>query len=138
MINIEILKKGIPVTEDPYRDLAVKLGMDKKQLIEELKNLIQNGTIVKFRALLDHKKLGYVVNALIAMRTDDLNNILPESGLVSHFYIREMTEKFPYNIYMMVHFKSKNDLEDFSKYLGKMNIPHVILETIKDLKREKV
>ncbi|MGC8662879.1 MAG: hypothetical protein ACP5SF_00070 [Thermoplasmata archaeon] len=138
MIKMSDLKNGIPISDDPYGDLAKRLSIQKDELIYELKELLISGQIVKFKALLDHEKLGFKVNALIAM---DGKNINAESilhlGIISHFYIREPNKKFPYKYYVMAHFRNENELICFSENLEKMHIKHEILRTLRNLRSDK-
>jgi len=134
----EYLKNGIPITDDPYGDMAKNLSMGKGELIDYLNKMVENGDIIKFRALVDHKKFGFKVNALFAMKIEkiDEGKILA-LGNISHFYIREPVENFPYNYYAMAHFRNEDDLMKFSKELDRMGIRHEILRTLKNLKRGK-
>jgi len=136
MIDPQQLRKGIPITDDPYEDLALQYSMDKDELLECLNKMVEKGEIIKFRALLDHRKLGYKVNALIAMRIENFDaSKIPGLENISHFYIREPNEKFPYDYYAMSHFKNDQDLMEFSKALESLGIKHEILKTLKNLKR---
>ncbi|MGC8585693.1 MAG: hypothetical protein ACP5RZ_05245 [Thermoplasmata archaeon] len=138
MINTYLLKRGIPVTQDPYGDLAKILKIEKKDLIEILNNMILEKQIIKFRALLDHEKLGYRVNALIAMLFDKeeyVNNIISMAH-ITHFYVREPDIRFPFKYFAMAHFHDEEELKKFSDELNRMNVRFEILRTIKDLRSE--
>ncbi|MGC8580856.1 MAG: Lrp/AsnC family transcriptional regulator [Thermoplasmata archaeon] len=138
MIVINKLKKGIGINDDPYGEFAKNLNMDKKEFIEYLHDMKNTGKILKMRALLSHSKLGYKVNAMIAMK--DVHNIDFFIGMpnISHFYIRESNEKFPYNFYAMAHFRDENELKKFSDILDDMHIEYEILRTIRNLKRIEI
>ncbi|MGC9203602.1 MAG: Lrp/AsnC family transcriptional regulator [Thermoplasmata archaeon] len=135
---IERLRKGIAITEDPYGDLAKEIGIPKESLIREIRDYMENGVIDGFRVLADQNKLGYRVNALVAMKMDDCEcNMFLENPNISHFYRRKEEKDFPYNYFAMVHCRNDDCLKKFSEELKKRNIPHVIMRTLKDLKGEK-
>ncbi|MGC8619621.1 MAG: Lrp/AsnC family transcriptional regulator [Thermoplasmata archaeon] len=137
MIKISDLRKGIPISNDPYGDLAKIFSMRKDELIKILNDMVNKGQIIKFRALLDHEKLGYRVSALIAMNMDD-ENIEKVINLahITHFYVREKNEKFPYSYFAMAHFFNEDELKSFSKKLDEMHINYEILRTVKNLKND--
>jgi DNA-binding Lrp family transcriptional regulator len=137
-MEINKLKKGIEINDDPYGEFAKKFNMGKKEFIEYLHNMKNTGKISKMRALLSHSKLGYKVNAMIAMKDVHDVNFFINMPNISHFYIRESNEKFPYNFYAMVHFRNENELKKFSDMLDDMHIVYEVLRTIRNLKRIEI
>ncbi|MGC8629983.1 MAG: Lrp/AsnC family transcriptional regulator [Thermoplasmata archaeon] len=134
-----ILNKGLPITEDPYGSLAELLNTSKEEILKEIKKLMAENKIIKFRAELDYEKLGYKVSALIAMQIsinieraiDDICKVKN----VTHFYERESPESFPYNFYAMTHFKNESDLNAFLDKLNNLEINYKVLKTLKKYKR---
>jgi len=135
MIEINKLKKGIELNDDPYGEFAKNLNMDRKTFIGYLNNMKNTGKILKMRALLSHGKLGYKVNAMIAMKDVPNVDFFVNMPNISHFYIREPNEKFPYSFYAMAHFRNEEELKKFSSMLEDMHIVYEVLRTIRNLKR---
>ena len=137
MIDISKLKKGLPISDDPYGDFAKSLGIEKKELIDILKKLVNIGEIIKFRALLNYEKLGYKVSALIAMALEDENKIEKILSLtkITHLYVREKNINFPYDYFAMCHFHDENELKNFAEKLSEMNVKFEIMKTVKNLRK---
>ncbi|MEM2938347.1 MAG: hypothetical protein QXL95_03910 [Thermoplasmata archaeon] len=129
------LRQGIRISEDPFGELAKEMGIEKKELIDEILKLRDEKIIKGMRVLLDQNALGYKVNALIAMRMEECEcEYFLKNPNISHFYKRKPDKDFPYNFYAMVHCPTEKCLNDILLYLNEKNIPHVVMRTIKNLK----
>lgn len=134
---IDRLRKGIDITEDPFGDLAKELGISKEELISKVWKLVEDGFIDGFRVLINHRRLGYVANALVAMRMDSCDcDFFIKNPNISHFYRRTPDIEFPYNYYAMVHFRDNESLNRFLMELDRRNIPYVVMKTVRNLKGE--
>ncbi|MEM0160984.1 MAG: hypothetical protein QW258_02535 [Thermoplasmata archaeon] len=140
MINLAtILNKGLPITEDPYSTLAEILNTSKEEVLKEIKKLMAEKKIIKLSAELDYEKLGYKVNALIAMQISiniekSINEICKTKN-VTHFYERETPANFSYPFYAMTHFKNESELNAFLEKLNNLEINYKVLKTLKKYKR---
>lgn len=116
-IDLELLKvaqDGVKLTERPYRAWGEILGITEKEVIDRLRALEKEGVVRRFAATIGHRALGIVANALIAwivpskrvMATGELFAASPE---VTHCYERATAVDWPYNIYTMVHSRSRED-----------------------------
>jgi DNA-binding Lrp family transcriptional regulator len=105
---IASIQEDIAVTERPYLDIAVKLGISEEKLLESLQSLCSRGFIRRFGATLRHQKTGFTANAMAAWqvgedRIDDVGNKMASFRQVSHCYRRNPTDGWPYNLYTMIH-----------------------------------
>jgi DNA-binding Lrp family transcriptional regulator len=105
---IASIQEDIAVTERPYLDMAVKLGISEETLLESLQSLCDRGFIRRFGATLRHQKTGFTANAMAAWqvgedRIDDVGNKMASFRQVSHCYRRNPTDGWPYNLYTMIH-----------------------------------
>ncbi|MEW6103939.1 MAG: hypothetical protein AB1630_09045 [bacterium] len=141
---IKILSYGIPIEKHPFKRIAKELGISEKEVIEKIKNLKDEGIIRFFRASIDYRKIGYSVNVLLCFLVTDnkIDNIakdLSKYKMVSHCYRRLPVEKFPYNLFLMLHSKTKDEIlsciekikRDFS-----LNNP-LLLFTKREFKRQR-
>ena len=105
---IASLQEDIEITEKPYLQIARKLGVSEKVLLEALQDLCDRGIIRRYGATLRHQKTGFTANAMAAWRVDE--DRIDEVGTkmasfreVSHCYRRNPTDRWPYNLYTMIH-----------------------------------
>ena len=109
---IASIQEDIAVTERPYLDMAVKLGISEETLLESLQSLCERGFIRRFGATLRHQKTGFTANAMAAWqvgedRIDEVGNKMASFRQVSHCYRRNPTKGWPYNLYTMIHANDK-------------------------------
>lgn len=123
----KILRKiqdGIPVEEKPFEKVASELGMETGKVVDRVKSLSKAGVIGRFGASLNHRKLGFSSNAMIVWdvdenRADEFGKMAAGFDEVSHCYLRPKKEgKWPYNLYTMVHFDSKNECEKMAEKIS--------------------
>ena len=105
---IASLQEDIPVTAMPYLEIANNLGVSEKALLEALQSLCDRGIIRRYGATLRHQKTGFTANAMAAWqvdedRIDEVGNKMASFREVSHCYRRNPTNRWPYNLYTMIH-----------------------------------
>ncbi len=106
------LQNNFPVMEKPFGVIANSIGENEPAILEIINNWLKNGTIRRFGARLDHRKIGYTHNILAVWKGKN-----PElwgekfAGLdfVSHCYLRESHDDWPYELYTMIHAKSLSE-----------------------------
>lgn len=114
---IASIQGDIPVTEDPYRELAEKVGVETKEYLKILKGLSEKGIIRRFGATLRHQKSGFTANAMVAWQVDEdrveeVGTIMATFSAVSHCYRRNPAPGWPYNVYTMIHAMSEEECLD--------------------------
>ncbi len=105
---ISIIQGDIPISERPYRDIGDMIGVDEKTVIEVMRGLSEKGLIRRYGATLRHQKSGYTANVMVAWQVDEdriheVGHRMAEHEAVSHCYRRNPDEKWPYNLYTMIH-----------------------------------
>ncbi len=98
----------LPLSPQPYDEIASQLGVSVEQVLEILQSLCDRGVIRRFGATLRHQKSGFKANAMVAWkvpeeRVDATGEIFAGFSEVSHCYHRNPAEGWPYNLYTMVH-----------------------------------
>ncbi|MBW2643917.1 MAG: Lrp/AsnC family transcriptional regulator, partial [Deltaproteobacteria bacterium] len=68
---IALIQGDIPITQRPYLEIAKKIGISEKTLIEQLKDLCDRGVIRRFGATIYHQKSGFQANAMVAWKVDE-------------------------------------------------------------------
>jgi len=115
--------------------------------LSRVRDLMANGTIRRFGAVVNHRNVGYVANALTAWqvpddRLDAVGAALAKSAAVSHCYARVTRPEWPYGVYAMVHARSQAELDacclDLTRTVGEI-VGHPVepleLETLREYKK---
>ena len=116
-LDIRLLKTvqdGLELTERPYQALGEKMGMSEDEVIQRLRALVKEGVIRRFAAAIGHRALGIVANAMIVLKVpagdvERIGRIIASFGEVTHCYEREAQSDWPYNLYAMVHSRSREE-----------------------------
>lgn len=108
------LQASIAVSEDPFGVVAKDLEMEPAELLALLKRWEADGVIRRIGLILRHRQLGFSANSMCvwkagADRVKEAGEILARSQHVTHCYERPASAAFPYNLYAMIHAKSRED-----------------------------
>jgi len=124
---IGLISRDIPLTKKPFKDLANKLGIDERILIGRIKSFKAGGLMRKFSASLNHRKIGFRYNAMVVWNVPDRSvreagNIMASYESVSHCYERRRAPEWDYNLYSMIHGRTKSEcieaVRGISKKIG--------------------
>ena len=134
----------LPLVNRPFNDLAKRLNITENDLISKLKIYMEKGYVRRFGAVLDHRKIGFTVNALVVwnVKEDDLESagsIMSTYSQVSHCYTRDSYEDWPYNLYTMIHSNNKKGIDNIVKEISQKTrqLEYKILTTIKEFKKSR-
>ncbi len=136
------IQGDMPVCERPYLEIAQKMGISEDTLLEILKSLRDRGLIRRFGATLKHQKSGYAANAMTAWkvpenRIEEVGVLMAENSRVSHCYRRNPVNRWPYNLYTMIHGKSEDDCRAIARALSDAAgvSDYAMLFSIRELKK---
>jgi DNA-binding Lrp family transcriptional regulator len=120
---IASIQGDIPVTENPYHELANQIGIPVSDYLAVLKSLSERGIIRRFGATLRHQKSGYTSNAMVAWSVDEdrameVGEKMASFKEVSHCYRRNPQPDWPYNLYTMVHATSEDECLDTARRIS--------------------
>ena len=98
---------------DDIVDLGLEPFTDAE--LARLRALLADGTVRRFGAVVNHRRVGFVANALTLWQVppeklDAAGAALASSPFVSHCYARATRPDWPYSLYAMVHARSEDDL----------------------------
>lgn len=144
-LDLELLKvaqDGLDLTERPYRVWGEVLGMREEEIIYRLRAMEEEGIIRRFAATIGHRALGILANALIAWRVppekvDEAGAIFAAAEEVTHCYERATALDWPYNIYTMVHSRSREECLQIAERLSSRSgiSDHIVLFSEKEYKK---
>jgi DNA-binding Lrp family transcriptional regulator len=111
---ILVLQRDLDIEPRPFQDLAVRLGLEEETVLAAIRSLMDKGYIRRFGATLRHQKSGFEANALVAWKVPeaDLQKIGREMAaqrVVTHCYSRRPAPAWPYNLYTMVHGRTREE-----------------------------
>ncbi len=113
---------GIPIVPHPFRELGERLGLDEGTVISRLRALRESGVVRRFAATIGHRALGIVANAMIVWRVEGdierIGGIMASFEEVTHCYQRATCEEWPYNLYTVVHSRSREECEKIASRIS--------------------
>ena len=120
---VRALQDGLPLSEDPFREVAEKAGVPCEELLAQVEAWKKDGAIRRFGAILSHHRAGYSANAMAAWnvpdgQVEDFGRAAANCTSVSHCYQRPRFEGFDYNLYTMIHGRSREDCEEAAREIA--------------------
>jgi DNA-binding Lrp family transcriptional regulator len=106
------LQKDLSLSPTPFKDMAKRFDVKEKMFFNFLEFLKTTQKMSRFAGILKHRNLGFTANAMVVW------NIPPHKvqafvdhaityRAISHCYERVVSPEWPYNIYTMIHGKSR-------------------------------
>ena len=134
---IDAVQDGLPLVARPYLEVARQLGWSEQQVIDELRDMIDSGTIKRLGIVVRHHELGYRANAMVVWdipdaQVDRLGYQLGQQDCVTLCYQRpRRLPDWPYNLFCMVHGRDRDEvlacIDTMLEGLGLESVPHAVL-----------
>ncbi len=110
---LRLVQDSLPDSPRPFARIAEQADLQEKQVLELLQNLKNKGYIRRFGATLRHQEAGYDCNVMVAWQVplEDIpavSRIMVSRPEITHCYQRRSTDKWPFNLYTMIHGRDKN------------------------------
>lgn len=142
---IKATQDGLPLVEDPYGEIARRLGLRRNEIITRMQTLLMCGVIRRVGIIPNHYRLGFTANGMSVWNVPDnqvllLGETIGQLDYVSHCYQRpRFLTDWPYNLFAMVHGSSRDEVidkvDDIASKLGDDNRGHEILFSRRILKK---
>lgn len=121
---IRLLSKDIPLTGRPFKVIADRVGVGEDAIIDCIRQYKKSGLLRKFSAVLNHRKVGFIANAMCVWDVPEKSvvkagNLIAKFCEVSHCYQRRRALDWNYNLYAMVHGKTKDECIKTAKKISK-------------------
>jgi DNA-binding Lrp family transcriptional regulator len=121
---IAAMQDDLPLTAQPYKLIAERLGITEDELLERLNHYRRSGKIRKMGVVLKHREVGYAANALCAFvappeRLDEIGRIFVGHAAITHCYTRVPRREWPYNFYVMLHAHTREECRSVAAELAK-------------------
>jgi siroheme decarboxylase len=120
---LAVLQEGLPMSQTPYRDMAQRIGIETSELLAILRDWKKQGKLRRIGAIVNHFKIGLSSGAMVVWQAEsgriaEVGQAFAKYKEVSHAYDRQTSENWPYNLYTMVHGKSKEDVQRVVKHMS--------------------
>ena len=117
----------MPIVPEPFAPLAEQAGCSVDELLDALRRFEERRQMRRFSAVLYHRKVGFAANVMMVWRVDDeraddYGQQLAAVDAVSHCYWRRSYPDWPYNLYTMIHARSRDEaltiMDDMKRQIG--------------------
>lgn len=142
---IRASQAGLPLVEQPYRQLADSLQLSEQEVLSRLARMLEQGVIRRIGAVPNHYAIGYRANGMAVFDVadelvDELGQQLGALDCVSHCYCRPRhLPHWPYNLFAMVHASSRQAVREqqgqLLQLLGPACRRHALLFSTRILKK---
>ena len=126
----------------PFQRAAEILGRDVDDLLERIRELKDAGVIRRFGAAMTPHRAGFTSNAMVVWRVEpereaEAAEIMAAHPRVSHCYLRDGFEGFPYTLYTMTHANSPEELKEILDELSEKTgvTDRRVLKTVREFKK---
>jgi len=111
---VKLLQKDIDIKSEPFEDIINTLDINYDQFFKIVDELQQSGMMRRFASILNHRRAGFNANAMVVWDVDetngeDIGKTAAQFSAVSHCYLRPKYPNWPYNLFTMVHGKTKEE-----------------------------
>jgi len=117
------LQEDLPLSPEPFKEIAQSLEISEDILLEKIQYFLDSGIMRRFGAALRHHQVGYKFNAMVVWKIP--SNCSKEAGHkmakfpeVSHCYERPTYPDWPYNMFTMIHGKSREECFEIAKKIA--------------------
>lgn len=134
---IDAVQGGLPLVPRPYLEIARRLGCSETEVIDRLRDLIEDGIIKRLGVVIRHHELGYQANAMVVWdlpddQVDKVGLQLGDQDCVTLCYQRpRRLPDWPYNLFCMVHGRDRDEvlacIDRIATALKIDAIPHEVL-----------
>jgi DNA-binding Lrp family transcriptional regulator len=141
---LEEIQDGLPLDPEPYRIVGERTGLGEARVLELVSSMLAERKIKRIGAVPNHYALGITANGMSVWDLPDAlaserGRTLGARDEVTHAYRRPRREGWPYNVFAMVHGRSREDVlttvERIADELGIAGYPHDVLFSTRLLKK---
>lgn len=122
-VLIKELAGDISLSSTPFLEIGEKAGFSPEAVLQNVGKWKKEGLIRRFGAVLGHYQAGISSNVMIVWKapknkSKEIGEIMASFPAVSHCYERPGFPQWPYNLYTMVHGKSRNECRQVAEAIS--------------------
>jgi siroheme decarboxylase len=138
------LQDELELTSEPF-SLLCSGSLGHQQVLWIINELVCKGVIRRISAVLNHRRLGFIVNVLFVCQVSPEKVVragewLAGLRMVSHCYERKTLPGWPYNLYAMFHSRSMEEIQAAINEFVSEEKPqsYILLPSVMELKKQPV
>ncbi len=121
---IEKSQYDLPLEPEPFKNITKELNITDNEFFETLNILKDAGIMRRFAAILNHRKAGFNANAMVVWDIDEkkaqeIGKVAASFSAVSHCYLRPKYPNWRYNLFTMIHGKTKEETNSYINDIAK-------------------
>ena len=115
---IKEAQNDIEITQEPFKEIVEKLNISYDEFFSVLEEFQETGVMRRFASILNHRHAGFGANAMVAWdieegsKGEEIGKIAASFSAVSHCYLRPKYPTWNYNLFTMIHGKTKEDTQE--------------------------
>ena len=115
---LQQLTRGLPISEQPYHELARKLDLDADALMQRVRILLEAGIISRLGVIVRHRALGWSANAMVVWDMPAEQVAVAGPALAAHpgvtlcYERRPVPGEWPYRLYCMIHARARSEARE--------------------------
>ena len=142
---VRALQVDLPAVPEPIAALAEQEGFTAAELLELGGEMLADGRMRRFAAVLNHRKAGFVQNGMGVWmvdedRVEEAGRIMAAYRGVSHCYERPVYPDWPYRLFSMTHGRDKEECEAVLAALSEETglTDYAVLYSIREFKKTRL
>ncbi|MDD4170741.1 MAG: AsnC family transcriptional regulator [Syntrophomonas sp.] len=139
---IALIQGDLPLKTRPFQKLAEELGISEQEIVERIQLWGQKGIMRRWGVVLRHQQAGYGSNAMVAWKAglesaDEAGRIMAGYKSISHCYLRQVPDSFPYNLFSMIHAQSEEQLMKIVDAAAQQTglSEYIVIRSLKEFKK---
>jgi DNA-binding Lrp family transcriptional regulator len=122
---IKETQNDIEITEEPFKKIIDKLDISYDEFFSVLKEFQEAGVMRRFATILNHRHAGFSANAMVVWdieegeKAEEIGKIAASFSAVSHCYLRPKYPTWNYNLFTMIHGKTKEETQEVIDNIAK-------------------
>lgn len=123
---IAALQPGLELVSRPFARLGERVGMSEDEVLARVAGWLAEGLIKRFGVVVRHHELGYRANAMVVFDLPDSDvdriglQLAAEPGVTLCYRRTRSLPNWPYNLYCMVHGRSREEAQPVIERLAAM------------------
>jgi siroheme decarboxylase len=138
------LQDELELISEPFA-LFCSGSLGHQQVLQIINELVCKGVIRRLSAVLDHRRLGFIVNVLFSCQVSPERVVgagerLAGLRMVSHCYERKTFSGWPYNLYAMIHSQNIEEIRAvINEFVSAEELQsYMLLPSVTELKKQPV
>ncbi len=114
---VKLAQNDIQIVSEPFKETVEKLDMNYDTFFAALEEFKEAGVMRRFASILNHRKAGFNANAMVVWDIEEgdkgkeIGDSVAKYSAVSHCYLRPKYPNWQYNLFSMIHGKTKEDTQ---------------------------